>query len=178
MKKDFLPCLLILILVVVTLIVFDCLFIKREEPIKNVEEKIHVCNVTFSHFETYVPEEEKEPPKTEGENQPKFLGEFVLTAYCPCTKCCGIWGENRYVDEDGNVIVVGSTGKRLSEGRSIAVDPRVIPYGTEVIIDGQAYIAEDCGGSIKGNRIDVYFDDHESALKFGRQTKKVYYMEG
>lgn len=103
------------------------------------------------------------------------IGEFKLTAYCGCKKCCGKWAENRPVDEDGNEIVVGATGKRLTAGYSIAVDPKVIPYGTEVIIDGHTYKAMDCG--VKGKHIDIYFDDHEEARRFGVQHAEVYIAE-
>lgn len=87
--------------------------------------------------------------------------EYVITAYCSCAKCCG--------KSDG----ITATGTKATEGRTIAVDPNKIPYGTKVVIDGQTYIAEDCGGAIKGNRIDLYFDSHQDALNFGRQTKEV-----
>lgn len=105
------------------------------------------------------------------------IGEFDLTAYCSCEKCCGVWATNRPVDEDGNEIVYGASGNRLFANRSVAVDPSVIPYGTEIVIDGLRYVAHDCGGAIKGNRIDVYFDSHEEALRFGRQVKAVYIEE-
>ena len=95
------------------------------------------------------------------------MGEFKLTAYCPCMKCCG--------KTDG----ITSTGTTAAEGRTIAVDPRVIPYGSAVTIyfaDGAShtYTAEDCGGAIKENRIDVFFDDHQAAREFGVQTAYVY----
>lgn len=106
-----------------------------------------------------------------------YLGEFKLTAYCSCSKCCGKWADNRPVDENGDEIVVGSTGERLTANYSIAVDPKVIPYGTVVEINGHDYKAQDCGGGIKGNRIDVYFNDHQEALKFGRQKADVYIKE-
>ena len=80
----------------------------------------------------------------------KSMGEFKVTAYCSCEKCCGEWAMNR---PDG--IVYGSSGEELIPGYSIAVDPKVIPYGTEVIIGGNRYIAHDTGGAIKGNRIDT-----------------------
>jgi 3D (Asp-Asp-Asp) domain-containing protein len=86
---------------------------------------------------------------------------FRVTAYCPCSKCCG--------KSDG----ITATGVKATQGRTIAVDPRYIPYGTEVIINGNTYVAEDCGGAIKGNRIDIYFDSHQEALAFGVQ-----YLEG
>lgn len=106
--------------------------------------------------------------------EPVSLGNFKLTAYCSCSLCCGKWAYNRPVDENGNEIVYGSIGERLSEGYSIAVDPSVIPYGTEVLINGHTYKAQDCGGAIKGNRIDVYFSSHKDALEFGGKYAEVF----
>lgn len=103
-----------------------------------------------------------------------FLGKFMLTAYCSCYECCGEYALNRPVDDNGNEIVYGSIGEILTEGYSIAVDPSVIPYGTEVIIGGITYKAQDCGGAIKGNEIDVYFADHKKAQEFAVQYKDVY----
>lgn len=101
--------------------------------------------------------------------KPVSLGEFKLTAYCSCQICCGKWSYNR-----PNGIVYGSIGEELKEGYSIAVDPDIIPYRTEVIIDDKTYEAQDCGGAIKGNRIDVYFEDHDDALEFGVQYTEVF----
>ena len=107
----------------------------------------------------------------------KSIGIFTLTAYCPCEKCCGKWGENRPKDEDGIPIVYGSTGIELKEGVSVAVDPNVIPYGSEIVIYGHTYTAQDCGGAIKDNRIDVYFSDHNRALEFAVQEAEVFVFE-
>lgn len=91
--------------------------------------------------------------------------EFVATAYCACEKCCGEWAINRKGP------VVGSTGMELIHKYSIAVDPNIIPYGS-ILVDsiGNEYRADDCGGAIKGNHIDIYFSSHEEALNYGRQT--------
>lgn len=99
------------------------------------------------------------------------LGEFRLTAYCPCAKCCGKWANG-----------ITATGTTATEGRTIAVDPALIPYGATVTVyfaDGTShtYTAEDCGGAIKENRIDVFFDDHQAAREFGVQTAYVYMEE-
>lgn len=56
-------------------------------------------------------------------------------------------------------------------GVTIATDPDVIPLGTEVEIDGHIYIAQDVGGAVSGNRIDLYFDSHDDALQWGVQEK-------
>ena len=111
------------------------------------------------------------------EEEVESLGIFKLTAYCSCGKCCGKWGENRPVDENGDKIVFGASGERLIEGVSVAVDPSVIPYGSTIEIDGCKYTAHDCGGAIKDNRIDVYFDDHQSAVEFGVREAEVFLSE-
>lgn len=105
------------------------------------------------------------------------LGEFKLTAYCSCSKCCGKWAKNRPVDEYGNEIVIGASGEVLTAGYSVAVDPEIIPYGTELIINGQTYKAQDCGGAIKDKKVDVYFSDHEDALEFGVQYAEIFIKE-
>ena len=119
--------------------------------------------------EVQVVVDEKEAVQEPVAEQPKriSLGEFKLTAYCSCHKCCGFWAYSRPFDENGNDIVIGASGERLVQGVSVAVDPTVIPYDSKVYIDGKEYIAHDCGGAIKGNRIDVYFDNHQDALDFG-----------
>ena len=52
-----------------------------------------------------------------------------------------------------------STGTIAEEGRTIAVDPSIIPYGSIVLINGNEYVAQDCGGAIKGNKIDVFVEN-------------------
>jgi 3D (Asp-Asp-Asp) domain-containing protein len=65
---------------------------------------------------------------------------------------------------------ITATGKEIKKGM-IAVDPKIIPLGTEVEIkDMGLFIAEDTGGWIKGNRIDIYFDTKEQAEQFGRKV--------
>ena len=62
-----------------------------------------------------------------------------------------------------------ATGMNVTEG-IIAVDPKIIPYGTKIEIKDKGYfIAEDCGAKIKGNRIDIYFDSKAEAKEFGKQ---------
>ncbi len=76
-----------------------------------------------------------------------------------------------------------ATGTTARYG-AIAVDPTVIPYGTRMYIvsDDGAYIygyatAEDCGGAIKGNIIDLYFDTIAECYEFGRRSCTVYILD-
>lgn len=112
-----------------------------------------------------------EPAKPE----PASLGEFKITHYCACSKCCGKAESDPWYG-------ITATGTKATEGRTIAVDPKVIPYGSQVLIryaDGteHVYTAEDCGGAIKNNRIDVYMADHQAALVEGVKMAEVFIIE-
>ena len=109
---------------------------------------------------TATPTEEPTPEPTP--NPWRSLGTFRLTAYCPCYSCSEGYGRST------------ATGARATAGRTIAVDPSVIPYGTIVRINGHEYRAEDCGGGVKGNHIDIFFDEHSEVSKFGSQRAEVF----
>lgn len=66
-----------------------------------------------------------------------------------------------------------ATGVMPSAGQTIAVDPRVIPLGSHVLINGKEYIAQDTGGLIKGNRIDIFMDSEAECVNFGAQYIEV-----
>ena len=109
-----------------------------------------------------------EKPKKEPKKE-KPLGEFEITAYCGGTCCSSGTG----ITASGNV---------AEEGKTIGVDPDIIPLGSKVKIvfaDGteHVYRADDTGSAINGNIIDLYMESHEDALVFGRQTCKVYIRE-
>lgn len=91
------------------------------------------------------------------------LGEFRLTAYCPCNICCGKWSGSPT-----------ASGVMPTENHTIAVDTNIIPFGTEVIINGKTYVAEDTGSAIKGSRIDIYMSSHQEALEFGVDYTEVF----
>ncbi|MBC2581104.1 3D domain-containing protein [Clostridium sp. DJ247] len=73
----------------------------------------------------------------------------------------------------------GTATRRDSSGYStIAVDPRVIPLGSKVYVEGYGYaIAADTGGAIKGNIIDVFFQSDSEARNWGRTQVKVYILD-
>lgn len=88
----------------------------------------------------------------------------MLSAYCA--------EDYTHICNDGDATNT-ATSTVPTPGRTIAVDPTVIPYGSEVVIYGHTYIAEDTGGAIKGNRIDILFETHQEALEFGIQYANV-----
>ena len=68
-------------------------------------------------------------------------------------------------------------GNLLRKGL-VAVDPAVIPLGTRLYVQGYGYaVADDIGGAIKGNRIDLAFDSHGEAINFGVQRVNVYIID-
>ena len=93
----------------------------------------------------------------------EYIGECTVTYYCcePYAHVCG--------DGDG----LTATGLPVTPG-VVAVDPEVIPLGSTVIIDGQAYLAADTGGAVRGNHVDIAVDTHQEALELGTRTAEVW----
>ena len=141
---------------------------------ENISVEREICYETEPTEETAEePEAAPVPVTEEPEPQaPESIGTFRITAYCPCKKCCG-------KDPSDPWYGITATGTKATEGRTIAVDPKVIGYGSVVYFEGMdgletGYVAEDCGGAIKGNEIDLYFDSHEDALDWGVRELEVF----
>lgn len=87
-----------------------------------------------------------------------------------------------YTHTDAGCDFTTSTGTKVHRG-TVAVDPRYIPYGTKMFImasDG-SYVyglatAEDCGGDIKGDRMDLYLPTHQQCIEFGRRVCTLYFL--
>lgn len=99
----------------------------------------------------------------------RFLGTFKITAYCGGSCCNGGWAEQT------------STGVAPQEGRTIAVAPWVIPYGSKVKIEGldETYVAEDTGGFANRNdhQIDLFMEDHSRTGAWGVQHRRVWIVD-
>ena len=104
----------------------------------------------------------------------------TATAYCLCQKCCGkLPSHPSYGYTASGLRIVPGTGMKV-----IAVDPKVIPLGTKVYIDGLNgawdygnAIAADTGSAIKNLTIDLYMDTHSEALSWGRRSVNIYVVE-
>lgn len=93
-----------------------------------------------------------------------YLGRFYITYYCPCAECCGAGG--------GKITASGTTP---TAGRTVGVNPSVIPYGTKLKIGKTyGYVAEDTGGGIGTYHIDIFVNSHQEALNKGVAYKDVW----
>ena len=110
-----------------------------------------------------------EEPEAQAMPWANKLEGCTITFYDVCVECCG--------KTDG----ITYSGAQAVPYETCAVDPDVIPLGSVVFIDygdgvPHQYRAEDVGGGVKGNRIDVCVESHEEALSFGRRTATVYWI--
>lgn len=98
------------------------------------------------------------------ENYRKII-DMTATAYGPGVKDNGRWNDLTFV------------GTKIRKG-VVAVDPRIIPMGTKLWVEGYGQaVAEDQGSAIKGNRIDLAFDTRQEAVNYGIKPVKVYVLD-
>ena len=90
------------------------------------------------------------------------LENFQITYYCPCEIC---------YDKASKVT---ASGTPVAEGKTIATDPNVIPYGTKVIIGGHVFTAEDTGRKVQGNQISIYVNNHAEVSASDTENTDVY----
>lgn len=154
--------------IILLLLAFEMLFItntiytdNENEPVQRIEGIKGFKSIlkTPKLSTLSVPKKTKKADKTVKKKSKKAkwrsLGVFKLTSY--------------YIGEDewGDTIARPCDKRHKAiEGHTIAVDPNVIDYGTKVKIDGHIYIAEDCGGAVKGNVIDIYVSEPRDILKY------------
>ena len=93
------------------------------------------------------------------------LGTFKTTAYCPCYQCSEGWGRQT------------SSGALATANHTVAVDKRVIPMGTRLLINGKEYVAQDVGGGVKGKHIDIYFNTHGETREHGVRNAEVFIIQ-
>lgn len=126
----------------------------------------------------YVPAQTEKIPEEEPADdaiqmtEAEPLGEFTITAYCACEKCCGQWSN---VDRP-----LTASGDPAEEGITVGADWGLLPAGSVIYIDGLGerivqdkpadWIVERYSGRI----LDVYFESHEAALAFGKQKMYIW----
>ncbi len=141
---------------------------------KMVEHNRAILQLSQKQNEKIIQKEDHDPPKKiispkrerkqttniSRSEKTKRYEVFEATAYCSCVKCCG--------KSDG----ITKSGVKVHQG-TLAVDPRVIPLGTKVYIEGMGWFVAEDTGNFSGNRVDIYMKTHEEALQFGRKKIKV-----
>ena len=100
------------------------------------------------------------------------LTNVKVTFYC-CERRAHICGTG-----DG----ITASGTEVTPWQSVAVDPKVIPLGSTVLVDfgdGEIhyFVAEDVGGAVKGNHIDIAVEGHQEALELGVKSATVYWIK-
>ena len=89
----------------------------------------------------------------------------TVTAYCACINCCG--------KTNG----ITASGTQATAGRTIAMSKNY-KFGTKIEIEGYGiFVVEDRGGAIQGTRIDMFFNTHEEALRFGKKQLRFRIIE-
>jgi 3D (Asp-Asp-Asp) domain-containing protein len=95
--------------------------------------------------------------------------EMTATAYTAGFQCTG-------KTPDHPLYGITASGARVGHG-IVAVDPRVIPLGTRLYVEGYGEsVAADTGGAIIGNKIDLFHEHLDDAIRFGRRTVRVYVL--
>ncbi|MEE0777026.1 MAG: S-layer homology domain-containing protein [Bacillota bacterium] len=141
-----------------------------QDNISRAEVAVLLARIDGNFFGNY--QKETTPPAPVNHKIGALIDTFKTTFYCPGTCCNGQWGGQT------------ALGVVPTPGRTIAVDPTVIPLGTWVYVDytdsrldryDGVYRAEDTGGAIKGNRIDTLLATHSECMNAGVGSCNIYY---
>lgn len=97
------------------------------------------------------------------QNKVAYIGKYKITYYCACKQCCG---------KDNGIT---ASGTRVQEGVTVAADTSKLPFGTKIYIQGIGWrTVQDRGGSIKGNRLDIYIPSHNDPMPYNVQNLDVW----
>lgn len=111
-----------------------------------------------SYDDSYTESSDSSESSGSSSSQGTYLGTFTLTAYCNCAQCCGTAGN------------LTASGTVPTAGRTVAMAG--VPFGTQLLINGNVYTVEDLGTPY--GHVDIYFNSHSEALAFGLQSAEVY----
>ena len=127
---------------------------KSDEELKEYKNKLDIANKTIKDLKS-------------DEYELIYMGEYKITHYCA----------GNYPHICGAGTGKTATGTKLTPGRTVAVDPNVIPYGSNIYIEGYGFrVAEDCGGAVKNNQIDVAVTTHDEASSLGVKSGGVWLL--
>lgn len=144
----------------------------KEEAMK---QEIQFRNYIIEHQNGVIQTQGEQIIQLEKENNDLKKIKNKTYAVASRSKTGNIFNASAYTAKDPGCSRGTATGTEVKEGRTLSVDPSVIPLGSKVKITSDfpgvsgEYIAEDVGGAIKGNRLDIFMEDREKALQFGRR---------
>ena len=125
---------------------------------KETEKSVELCN-KLNEANSIIADLKNE------EYELVYIGEYKISHYCA----------EKYEHICGTGSGKTATGTKVTPGRTIAVDPTVIPYGSQVYIEGYGFrTAEDCGGWVKGKHIDMAVNTHDDAMSSGLKNAGVW----
>lgn len=129
---------------------------EQQQTIKNLKTDIMKLNFEIEERKLEIQQvlQEQEKPQERWVS----VGDFKITYY-------GL-----------DITTTTATGKTPEVGKTIGVDPEVIPYGSIVMIDGNVYEAQDTG-AYKGNLIDILCESEAVSAQLGTHTSEVYILE-
>lgn len=159
---------MIMFLVIVS-ITFSYLYldISKEADIKQdniVNQAIEITNLNKSNqnLSTQLTSVQSDL-ETLKQNKVAYIGKYKITYYCACKQCCG---------KDNGIT---ASGAKVQEGVTVAADTSKLPFGTKIYIKGIGWrTVQDRGGSIKGNRLDIYVSSHNSPMPYNVQSLDVW----
>ena len=155
----------IIVLVIAVMAVYACA--DYTEPI---DPPVGVAATGIASQASAEPEEpENERIEAALLDRAHVIENCLVTHYDVCVECCG--------KDDG----ITASGVQAAPYVTVAVDPKVIPLGADVLVDygdGEIhyYRADDVGGAVKGSHIDLCVSSHEEAQELGRRTATVYWV--
>lgn len=129
------------------------------EELRTPEKVVTIVQTSEEvEHEEIVAAAEEEPPAP----AMHLYGNCRITFYCPCSACCGSWGN------------ATASGAMPQANHTVACGD--LPFGTRLLIDGQEYVVEDRG--VGAQQIDIFVNDHVEALARGLYYTDVWILEG
>lgn len=129
------------------------------EELRTPEKVVTIVQTSEEvEHEEIVAAAEEEPPAP----AMHLYGNCRITFYCPCSACCGSWGN------------ATASGAMPQANHTVACGD--LPFGTRLLIDGQEYVVEDRG--VGAQQIDIFVNDHGEALARGLYYTDVWILEG
>lgn len=135
--------------------------LKQQKAVAEKEKELSTLKKKLTSLEN----KKKIPSISRGGNpiNAEYLGSFRVTFYTPY---------------DGSSTGRTATGTKAIPGKTVAVDPNVIPLGTRLFVEGLGeVIAEDTGGVIRGNRLDYCVSSRQEAYKLGVKKLKIWIIK-